>query len=286
MSMTDSVEYMLAMAPPSVEWGVAVVSSEGEQLYSREADKPFRAASLGKLGIAHVLTHEGAELPMGFWERDLSVKAADKRPGTGLLQYFPDNYPVSAEEALRMMVRESDNTAARLLVQALGGAAVVNEQLAASPLQLTTTRLEVLEDGAFTFGKTTAAEAARLMMELSTSSVDDALHETTMWYGLSRDIGARLSPGTTLFNQYLRFAKGGGPVGVYERALSRSYRRAPFPHKNGSLDDVRHDTAVINGHGVAALSAGWDTKLPYGALHPAHTIHRRLGSTIAWHTAA
>jgi beta-lactamase class A len=279
------IHNILDGAPPNVDWGVVVLDRESSEVYRRAPDRPFQAASLGKLGIAYALTATEGRSDTAFWRQELELRDTDRLPGTGILQHFPTGHPVTPEQAALLMIKESDNTAARLLVTTFGGAEAVNAQLAASPLGLQTTRLEIREGGRFAFGQTTPAEAAVLLRELSHGPLADALHQTNMWYGLCRDIQPR--PGLqgvriAALNRIICHAGKGRDAApfIYEMALNREYPTGTYAHKGGSLEGQRHDTAVIEGHTVAALSTGYDSALPHSRRHPAHDIHAGIGRAL------
>jgi hypothetical protein len=283
----EEIRDIVAETPPQTEWGVAVISGEGVDVFGIAPDHEFPAASLGKLGIAHVLTAVEGRIGSACRYEELVVTDEDKRGGSGILQYFPNGYTITPEEAASLMLRESDNTAARLLVKALGGAEAVNDRLAESPLDLALTRLGIRDEDRFTFGSTSPAEVARILLELSKGPLSNALHESDMWYGLCRDIESKPRIPSSLLNKFLLRAgghEGGGHPRIYKRALNRHYHHSQFARKGGSLEDARHDSAVINGYAVAALSSGYPPDLAYGKRHPAHDIHARIGTAVLSHT--
>lgn len=59
----------------------------------------------------------------------LTIRPEHRRPGTGLLQAFPDGYRLSLSQALELMVGQSDLTATNLLLEHLGGQGKVADWL-------------------------------------------------------------------------------------------------------------------------------------------------------------
>lgn len=254
-------------------WSIALTEPSGTMAAGYQADRQHEAASLNKLAIVHALDASGVRIETS------TVKPEDKRPGTGILEHFPDGYEVPFTDVVRLMLSESDNTAARIAVRELGGPGNVNDLLEDSPLCLEATRLEPVGADRFYYGNTTAEEIAALLREVDQSEEHhQALLKSHCWYGLRHDIEDRRLK-QPLHRHFLKWARGRGPDRLYKKALA--YRSPPsqFPAKEGSVEDVRHDSARIGGYVIAALSSNQQEK-PYGKKHPAHRVHARIGRLI------
>ncbi len=280
--LTEAVGDIVQTRPITADWTVAVVDTDRYELaVDWRAEQTFPAASLAKLAIAHAVN-----LNQTAWlapiPRHLILEPQFKTPGTGLLQYFPNGYDIAWGQAMRLMLAESDTTAAKMIVDGLGGAAVVNELLADSPLGTRTTRLIPTEEGKFYFGNTTAAEAAELLRVLTVDpTTEAALAQSHMWYGLRREIDGERSLPHLRKLRLAKMLRGRGPQSFYDDLLAERRSPSPFPSKEGSLEGYRHDVAKIGSYVVAALSSGYPEQ-PYGPAHPAHQIHARIGKLVLY----
>lgn len=258
------------------QWSIALTEPNGAMTAGYQTDRPHEAASLNKLAIVHALDASGVRIETS------TVKPEDKRPersGTGILGYFPDGYEVPFTDVVRLMLSESDNTAARIAVRELGGPGSVNDLLEDSPLGLEATRLELVDTDRFYYGNTTAEETTALLREIDQDEEHhQALLKSHCWYGLRRDIEDRRLK-QPLHRRFLKWARGRGPDRLYEQALAYRSPSSQFPAKEGSVEDVRHDSARIGGYVIAALSSNQQEK-PYGEKHPAHRVHARIGRLI------
>ena len=94
------------------------------------ADIPFNSASVIKLPVlvaAMTLVDEGR---LSLDER-IPITAADKRGGSGVIQYFDDGLQPTFRDVLLQMVATSDNTATDIAIAKVGGIDRVNAWLAA-----------------------------------------------------------------------------------------------------------------------------------------------------------
>lgn len=105
----------------------AAGTGELEELIAEDADDLHPLASVFKLYVlgAVVLAIEAGDLE---WGTELTVRDDLKSLPSGHLQNEPDGHIVSVEEAARLMIQVSDNTATDLLIDALGRAAVQDAQ--------------------------------------------------------------------------------------------------------------------------------------------------------------
>ena len=178
-----------------------------------DADEQIVAASLYKLFVLWAVQVAIQAGQLGD-DTALLLTAATDASADGDYALGPYGSTITVAEARRLMIVDSNNTAAWLLVEALGGWAAIESPLRdnafvateTSPQLLTTPR-DVTRFFEFVVGRTldprlTGADYA-LMLELL----------------LAPALGAFLSPGL--------------PAGV------------PFAHKTGNLDGVQHDADVV-----------------------------------------
>ena len=156
-----------------------VSSDNGSNLYL--------AASLAKLAIALFL-HEQLTVKDIRWPDVLTLRDHHKRPGTGILQAFPDGTRLTVRQAHDLILRESDNTATNVLLEKLGSQRQINRKLAAYGIQ--NTGLTDRTDTLFESGEMTAADACQIITELCAASMvsSDALRQSHYNAGLRRRI--------------------------------------------------------------------------------------------------
>lgn len=110
--------------------GVHALHLPSGRSFSLEAGTPFPMASVYKLPIALAVLGavDAGRLTL---DEALPVEEGDFRRGMGVpaRERFRAAVPLRVEEALRLMVRESDNTATDLLLRRIGGPAAVQARL-------------------------------------------------------------------------------------------------------------------------------------------------------------
>lgn len=199
------------------------------------ADRKCPTASVIKLPIlVHVLllAREGL---LGL-DEPLTLRDADKVPGSGILTRLTAGLTLSVRDACTLMVALSDNTATNLLIDRVG-VHPVNERMRALGLAETTLHRKVFSQGPpvsasnrrYGLGVTTPREMMRLLRLLHEDRVGDAAT-----CALARKI---------LGTQQ---ATDGIP-----RMLPRG---CAFEGKGGAVDAVRNDVGIVtlpNGRAVA-----------------------------------
>jgi len=85
----------------------------------RDPDRPFPSASMVKVPImaACLKAVEEGQITL---EEVLRLKRTDKVRGSGILRAAPAGTPVTVEKLLELMITDSDNTAANMLIDLLG----------------------------------------------------------------------------------------------------------------------------------------------------------------------
>jgi D-alanyl-D-alanine carboxypeptidase (penicillin-binding protein 5/6) len=105
-----------------VSYEVRILDANHEILAkaSREAQKPMPSASLIKLPVM-VEAYSQAEENRIELSKRLRLTEQDKVPGSGILNdHFDSNLELSVRDAIRLMMRYSDNTATNLVIDQIG----------------------------------------------------------------------------------------------------------------------------------------------------------------------
>ncbi|MDC0769535.1 serine hydrolase [Streptomyces sp. HD] len=115
-----------ALRTPGVETSAlaARLTPEGyDVLHASAAERPMPAGSTNKLYVMRALAHaiDSGELT---WDDEITVRAGLRSLPTGDMQDLPDGTRVSVRETAHKMIVLSDNTAADLILDRLGRAAV------------------------------------------------------------------------------------------------------------------------------------------------------------------
>jgi beta-lactamase class A len=199
-------------------WSVYVYSfDQAEAAFEYGRDKVFEAASINKLPIGLYALSQVEEGKIGL-DDELEVTEERKRAGTGILRLLREGLNVTVEDALTLMMAVSDNTAAKLMV-GKAGPENINQYLEASGLA--ETRLEVLPEGTFSYGYTTAKESAQLLGGIYNAEY----------------VSPEASQKLLAMRGHNHFSYGTG------RYLPKNLEVA---NKEGSLEDSRHEVAVVN----------------------------------------
>lgn len=157
---------------------VTVIVLGGEEAHLDDTREVYPASTV-KLPIYLTLAHRIRTGEAGFtWETRITVQPADIVGGTGVLQHAPGSTH-SVRELAHLMVTESDNVAANILLGRLGGgqdtrrdhllagAAVVDDYLTVLGIHGMTLRHGLQDNQAFATGMlstTTSAALARLLL--------------------------------------------------------------------------------------------------------------------------
>jgi beta-lactamase class A len=86
---------------------------------ARNQDRPFPSASMVKVPIMAACLKAVEEGRISL-EEALTLKRTDKVRGSGVLRAAPAGTPVTIEKLLQLMITDSDNTAANMLIDLLG----------------------------------------------------------------------------------------------------------------------------------------------------------------------
>ena len=176
-NLTADVQAIRARDLPATN-SVTLITFDGREVHLDDARAEYPASTV-KLPIYLTLAHRIHTGEAGMtWETPITVQQADIVGGTGVLQNMPGTAH-TVREIARLMIVESDNVAANLLLGRLGGgqdtsrehvragAAVVTGYLDTLGVRGMTVRHGLLDPEAFTTGTlstTTSAALAQLLL--------------------------------------------------------------------------------------------------------------------------
>jgi beta-lactamase class A len=175
-SLTGDVEAIRARDLPAPN-SVTLIASDGRKAHLDDTHAVYPASTV-KLAIYLTLAHRIQTGEVGVtWQTPITVQPGDIVGGTGVLQNAPGSTH-TVREIARLMIVESDNVAANILLGRLGsgqdtsrehlraGAAVVTDYLSKLGVQGMTVRHGLLDPDAFAanmLSTTTSAALAQLL---------------------------------------------------------------------------------------------------------------------------
>ena len=111
----------IAQAYPAT-YGVVVFDPSSGETVAMDANRRFLAASLNKLPVLMTL-YRAAAIGEVDLEDKITMQASDVQAyGTGVLYTYPVGYTMTLRECARFLIKESDNTAWKMLDRYLGRA--------------------------------------------------------------------------------------------------------------------------------------------------------------------
>jgi serine/threonine-protein kinase len=162
---------------PGTSSGVFVNLTNSADNYADDPDRVFPAASLIKLPIAGAAYERVAN---GQWQLGdtFTLTEAVKVGGTGILREQPAGTTYTLDQLIEIMLVNSDNTAANMLVDRLGGFGAVNAFSQTQGMTNTVMRrklydLETQERGID--NTTTSGDIARFFLRLHSGALIDGL---------------------------------------------------------------------------------------------------------------
>ncbi|HET7271610.1 MAG TPA: serine hydrolase [Rubrobacter sp.] len=109
----------IAQAYPAT-FGVVIFDPSTGEAVTMGADQRFLAASLNKLPVLMTLYRAAASGEVDL-EDEITMQASDVQAyGTGVLYTYPVGYTMTLRECARLLIKESDNTAWKMLDRYLG----------------------------------------------------------------------------------------------------------------------------------------------------------------------
>ncbi|MDE2638495.1 MAG: class A beta-lactamase-related serine hydrolase [Chloroflexota bacterium] len=282
MSLRERLQAIITEA--DIEAGVAVWHIESGRRLDVSGDVPFPMASTFKIPILATACRQLADGAISL-EARVQLADDDKSMGSGILPYFESGLAPTVRDLLTLMIIISDNTATDIMVDYLGGAAVIEgymrelgltdiffkwnckellrfafpPEVADLPLEELvqwTMKNDILRDGlVFSKGAENNVSTAKAMNEL-----------LNMMYGdlFPRDVRA-------VAFEILRKQQYTHRIG---RFLPRGVKIAS---KTGTIGGIRNDCGIISvgdeNHVILSLFTEWD-EAPYWNKPAAH--HQRV----------
>jgi beta-lactamase class A len=109
----------IARAYPAT-YGVVILDPSSGERVAMDADRRFLAASLNKLPVLMTLYRAAASGQVDL-DDEISMRASDVQAyGTGVLYTYPVGHTMTLRECARLLIKESDNTAWKMLDRYLG----------------------------------------------------------------------------------------------------------------------------------------------------------------------
>lgn len=209
-----------------------------------DPDVPVATASVIKLPI---MVEAFYEVKAGKHHLDERLKLTKENQveGSGVLTLLQPGLEPTLQDAITLMITQSDNTATNMVIDAIGIPAV-NARIAAMGLKNTYLYKKVFmppqgpmppDQKKFGLGKTTAREMAEVMESIERCDLKDAALCKQM-------IGI-------LKNQNVR-----SMIPRYLETVDTTEGDSAIANKTGSLDDVRNDVGIVfTKHGPIIISA-------------------------------
>ncbi len=282
MTLSDRIRSIVSDA--NLDAGVAVWHIESGRKLDVNGDAPFPMASTFKIPILATACRQLAAGEISLDER-IALVDDDKSLGSGILPYFESGLNPTLRDLLTLMIIISDNTATDIVVDHLGGPAVIEGAMHAlgladiffklnckdllrhifppevadlprEDLVKWTSENDILRDGlAFSKGPENNVSSANAMNELLHQIFGDLFPEAIRQVALNilykQQFNVRLS----------RFL----PLGT------------KVAHKTGTIGGIRNDCGIIriseDSHVILTLFVEWN-EAPYWNLPAAH--HQRV----------
>ncbi len=237
---------------PYASWSL---TENGGVLCEHEPERWFSSASMIKTFLAALALDEDGLAP----GTHLRVREAHRTGGDGVLGTFEAEVELPLQELLRLMLAISDNTATNVVLEALGGAAAVNERLAA-----------------WGYGSRICGPVGGRGARWDGA---EALHT---------DLPTPIGLGMTSVAEHQRLL-GEHPAVLpllgeqQDREMLARYvgRDVAFAHKTGAIDGLRHDAGLLRASGRELLVACFTD----GGAHEEWADHPAavgMGLAMAW----
>ncbi|MEY3172629.1 MAG: D-alanyl-D-alanine carboxypeptidase DacC precursor [Planctomycetota bacterium] len=257
-SLQDILKPLLETYPGTA--GVLVRHLETGEEFQWRADAVQPTASLIKLAVM-ITAYRQSDAGQLDLNRMLELQASDKVPGSGILtDHFSAGMRISIRDAIRLMIRWSDNTATNLVVRATGLNAVTEtmQSLGFPQTQLHSfvyrgdTTIAPERSRLFGLGSTTAREIGGIL---------EALHRGTV-----------AAPESC--RQMLEHLKNCEDRSMLARDLPESVAMA---HKTGAVSASRCDAGIVYGPKSAFLICVLTTANPDRSWDDDNAAHLLMG---------
>jgi beta-lactamase class A len=217
--------------------GVMAKNLETGESVSYNADERYPTASAIKLAVMAAYFDRAARHELDPDMR-ITLTGADKKPGSGVLQFLSDGTTITLRDAVELMIILSDNTATNLVLDRLGPThearlSAVNEFLRAHGI--TSTRLlnrlyswdtkpRTPEAMRYGIGVATPSEMVLLLEQLFRHTLTDSSACTAMLAMLGRQFDSDMIP------RFLPYGES---------------RTLTVAHKTGSIEEVKADVGLV-----------------------------------------
>lgn len=170
-ALLDRIQSIFAeeIAQMNARVGASFVNDETMSQISYQ-NQLFFPASTQKIYVLGELYHQ---YRIGTLSPDtvVTLTDADKVPGAGIIQDYPNGSQFTLEELVDLVVSYSDNTAANLIIDTVGGGEVINPHIHQMGLNDTYIQGKYY-GGASTYFTTSPADAARFFALLANNQVN------------------------------------------------------------------------------------------------------------------
>ncbi|HEY7768313.1 serine hydrolase [Longimicrobium sp.] len=248
--------------------GVSVRNLATGESLSIRGGETFSSASLIKVAVLVALLDEVEKGTMRL-DEPLSMLARDRVGGSGVLQHFRPGLQLTVEDAARLMIIISDNTATNLLLEKLN-------------IRTVWTKMEALGLPHTKIHSKTFNRATSVAMD---SSVKYGLGVTTP--DETVELFARLHAGTAVSPRMdslaLAMLRENEDWNKLTRWLPEGARAA---HKSGDVDQARNDCGILYGPDAPVaicVMTRENRDTSYATDNPANLLIARIGALVYQH---
>ena len=248
--------------------GVSVRNLATGESLSIRGGETFSSASLIKVAVLVALLDEVEKGTMRL-DEPLSMLARDRVGGSGVLQHFHPGLQLTVEDAARLMIIISDNTATNLLLEKLN-------------IRTVWTKMEALGLPHTKIHSKSFNRASSVAMD---SSVKYGLGVTTP--DETVELFARLHAGTAVSQRMdsvaLAILRQNDDRNKLARWLPAGARAA---HKSGDVDQARNDCGILYGPDApvaVCVMTRENRDTSYATDNPANLLIARIGAEVYRH---
>jgi beta-lactamase class A len=245
----------------------------GEHLAARrDAGRKYGAASMVKTALLALLLEDVATARIG-WKEVTDVTDEHTAGGDGVLRAIPLPVSMRVCDIATLMMAASDNTAANVILDILGGPDAVNYRLAAM------TGSPILRGWFSSAGRTAKARAELLSDAALPSPAGVAVMSVTDYTAVIEHVfKASVTTGAATGQRFLHILE----LQLDRRSLARHVREGvPFARKSGTAQGLRHDAGMLSlGEQVVTATVFTDGRETDEALD--HPACRGMGQAMAW----
>ncbi len=213
-------ELQNALASAGGIFGVVVYDvMRDQEVYQQNAEQVFSAASLIKIPIAVAAYTLDARGQINLDEQ-VTLATSDIVGGTGVLQYEPAGSKYTVRELCALMLSESDNTAANMVLRFIGGLEQVNTVMRELGLTQTQTQRFLMDLAAIEAGRDNLTSPADMALLLQLLAQDRVAGSSELIAALGRNRDDQKIPALLPSNVFVA-------------------------HKTGTLPGAEHDVGLV-----------------------------------------